>query len=100
MDDSKANQHAQDREYEETGAGGEAAEGLHSAGGRPASDSSGVEQGRDTDGDRAGSEPLTDRKDNPKGGYGGEGGVPRSDHNPAGARRAAEGGSPEEVENA
>ncbi len=100
MGESKANQHPQQREFEETGAGGEAAEGMHSAGGRPEEDTSGVEQTRDQADDRSGSEPLRDRTENPKGGYGGEGGVPRGDHSLPGARRAAEGAPPDEIEDA
>ena len=59
----------------ETGAGAEAAEGLHSAGGRAPEERSAAD--RTTESDAPGSEPLQDREDNPKGSYGGEGGKPR-----------------------
>ncbi|HLV26046.1 MAG TPA: hypothetical protein VKZ41_07010 [Gemmatimonadales bacterium] len=58
-----------------TGAGAEAAEGIHSANGRSSTDKSGVDTVSNSD--DAGSEPLRHRKSNPKGSYGGEGGKPR-----------------------
>lgn len=65
-----------------TGAGAEAAEGLHGAGGRGHEDTSSVSGrpvGRDASGgiERAGSEPI-DRETEHKGSYGGEGGNPRT----------------------
>ena len=70
-----------------TGAGSEAAEGVHSAPGRDERDRSGVERAKDAkkdaaaDGDderRSGSEPIRGRTTEHKGGYGGEGGAPRT----------------------
>ena len=58
-----------------TGAGAEAAEGMHSANGRSNARKSGV--GTNRDADETGSEPLQHRTSNPKGSYGGEGGKPR-----------------------
>lgn len=60
---------------QETGAGAEAAEGIHSVGGRPVEDRSAVDRALASD--DPGSEPLRDRQDNPKGSYGGDGGRPR-----------------------
>lgn len=59
-----------------TGAGAEAAEGMHSAKGRSQQQKSGVDE-TTSDSDNPGSEPLRHRKSNPKGSYGGEGGKPR-----------------------
>lgn len=68
-----------------TGAGGEAAEGIHGAGtsSRNESDRTSVdskETGREDRGTRelAGSEPLQKRNQEHKGSYGGEGGTPRT----------------------
>ena len=67
-----------------TGAGGEAAEGIHGAGStRDESDRTSVnprETGREDKGTRelAGSEPLVNRTQEHKGSYGGEGGAPRT----------------------
>lgn len=68
-----------------TGAGGEAAEGIHGAGtsSRDESDRTRVnsrEIGREDEGTRelAGSEPLQKRNQEHKGSYGGEGGAPRT----------------------
>ncbi len=58
-----------------TGAGAEAAEGMHSVDDRSAARKSGVDSRRDAD--ETGSEPLKHRTSNPKGSYGGEGGKPR-----------------------
>ena len=70
-----------------TGAGGEAAEGLHAAKGRPQGDETATHQreseqregGDSTLGgnDRLGSEPLHGRTTEHKGSYGGEGAEPR-----------------------
>jgi hypothetical protein len=65
-----------------TGAGGEAAEGMHASKGRDQTDKSGVTNrstGVGASGlrERAGSEPL-DRQKEHKGSYGGEGGDPRT----------------------
>lgn len=67
-----------------TGMGSEAAEGVHSTGGRSPSAPSGLqgaETGRGDSGgvDRAGSEPLGGRTTEHKGSYGGEGGEPRGE---------------------
>jgi hypothetical protein len=65
-----------------TGAGSEAAEGIHSADGdRDPSEQSALESqptGRDTGGSRqrSGSEPLVDRETEHRSGYGGSGGQP------------------------
>lgn len=66
-----------------TGAGGEAAEGMHDAqGDRAPGDRSGVEEddaGSTRGGQaRRGSEPLEHREQEHKSGYGGEGGAPRT----------------------
>ena len=61
-----------------TGAGSEAAEGIHGAStDRDPSDRSSVEEG-DTGsaGDQAGSEPLVDRENEHRSGYGGAAGKP------------------------
>ena len=70
-----------------TGAGSEAAEGMHAAGGRSQGDQSAVE-GKETGRserageDRSGSEPMTaSRSTEHKGSYGGEGGAPRTSSN-------------------
>jgi hypothetical protein len=80
-----------------TGMGSEAAEGLHAVGGRPESSPSSAasrETGRSkTDGgvDRAGSEPLSKQQQTHRGGYGGDGGAPRtsSDQRQKGGGNAA-----------
>ena len=61
-----------------TGAGAEAAEGIHGAGSeREPSDRSSVEETpTGSDDDRAGSEPLVDRETEHRSGYGGAGGQP------------------------
>ncbi|MBA3671646.1 MAG: hypothetical protein H0W68_06435 [Gemmatimonadaceae bacterium] len=64
-----------------TGAGSEASEGVHGAKGgtRPEGDRtalSGKESGRSADGSRAGSEPLEERENEHRSGYGGAGGAP------------------------
>ena len=70
-----------------TGMGSEAAEGLHAVGGRPQSSPSAAasrETGRSGSGssvDQAGSEPLGKQQQTHKGGYGGEGGKPRTSSN-------------------
>lgn len=67
-----------------TGMGSEAAEGLHAVGGRDESSPSAAasrETGRSKSKsgvDRAGSEPLGRQQQTHKGGYGGEGGKPRT----------------------
>jgi hypothetical protein len=64
---------------EPTGAGAEAAEGLHSAGGRDERENSGLSErdtGRSDDSERAGSEPLGGREREHRSGYGGQGGKP------------------------
>lgn len=67
-----------------TGMGSEAAEGIHAVRGRSQSSPSSAasrETGRsksDSGIDRAGSEPLSQQQQTHKGGYGGEGGKPRS----------------------
>jgi hypothetical protein len=64
---------------ERTGAGAEAAEGVHSAGGRDERENSGLTErdaGGATDNDRAGSEPLGGREREHRSGYGGQGGRP------------------------
>lgn len=70
-----------------TGAGSEATEGMHSAPGRDESGRSGVERAKDAKKDvaadageeqRPGSEPIRGRTYEHKGGYGGEGGEPRT----------------------
>lgn len=60
-----------------TGAGSEATEGVHSTGGRSESDASGVVGDR-ADGakGRKGSEPLEERTNEHRSGYGGKGGSP------------------------
>ena len=65
-----------------TGAGSEAAEGMHAVGGRDQTEKSAVENAADRQGDgdegaRSGSEPLEGRKTEHRGSYGGEGGEPR-----------------------
>lgn len=65
-----------------TGAGSEAAEGMHAVGGRDPNEKSAVEKSTDRQGDgdeggRPGSEPLEGRTSEHRGGYGGEGGEPR-----------------------
>jgi hypothetical protein len=61
-----------------TGAGAEAAEGIHGAGSdRDPSDRSSVdESATGADDDRSGSEPLVDRQTEHRSGYGGAGGNP------------------------
>jgi hypothetical protein len=60
-----------------TGAGSEAAEGIHGAStDRDQSDHSSVEDVQADGDDRAGSEPLVDRETDQRGGYGGAGGKP------------------------
>ena len=60
-----------------TGAGSEAAEGLHGAGGRSEEDKSGVTANREKGSqDRSGSEPLEERTEQHRSGYGGSGGAP------------------------
>ena len=61
-----------------TGAGSEAAEGIHGAStDRDPSDRSSVESTETgSDGDQSGSEPLTDRSNEHRSGYGGSGGKP------------------------
>ena len=66
-----------------TGAGSEAAEGLHSAKGRSEHDKSGVERahgepGRGEGAGLSGSEPLRHRETEHKSGYGGEKGEPKT----------------------
>ena len=66
-----------------TGAGAEAVEGLHAVEGRDQRDKSSVTSkpvGRDAAGgaERAGSEPIEGRTTEHKGGYGGDGGEPKS----------------------
>ena len=68
-----------------TGAGAEAAEGMHSSkgGGRPEENKSGVEQahgepGRGEGAGLSGSEPLRHRETEHKSGYGGEKGEPKT----------------------
>jgi hypothetical protein len=80
-----------------TGMGSEAAEGLHAVGGRPESSPSSAasrESGRsksDSGIDRSGSEPLSRQQQTHKGGYGGDGGAPRtsSDQRQKGGGNAA-----------
>ena len=69
-----------------SGAGSEAAEGLHAVGGRDQHEKSaatGKETGRSDrkGGDRAGSEPVQGKSTEHKGSYGGEGGAPRTSSN-------------------
>ena len=69
-----------------SGAGSEAAEGLHAVGGRDQTDKSaatGRETGRSDRGgeERSGSEPVVGRSTEHKGSYGGEGGKPRTSSN-------------------
>lgn len=61
-----------------TGAGSEAAEGIHGAStDRDPSDRSSVEDSQaESEPDRSGSEPLTDRENEHRSGYGGSGGQP------------------------
>jgi hypothetical protein len=66
-----------------TGAGAEAAEGLHSAKGRAETERSGVERahgepGRGEGAGLSGSEPLRHRETEHKSGYGGEGAEPKT----------------------
>jgi hypothetical protein len=66
-----------------TGAGAEAAEGLHSAEGRSQQERSGVEHahgepGRGEGAGLSGSEPLRHRETEHKSGYGGEGAKPKT----------------------
>ena len=66
-----------------TGAGAEAAEGLHSTKGRDAEERSGVDRSRDDQADgsevqRSGSEPLHHREVEHKSGYGGEKANPKT----------------------
>jgi hypothetical protein len=75
-----------------TGAGSEAAEGIHAAdGGRDPADTSSVED-RPTgaDDERAGSEPLVDREIEHRSGYGGSGGKPVRSSDKRPDRRADE----------
>jgi hypothetical protein len=70
-------------EHGKTGAGAEAAEGLHSADGRDETDKSGVEQkhgepGRGEGAGLSGSEPLRHRDAEHKSGYGGEKAGPKT----------------------
>ena len=60
-----------------TGAGSEATEGVHGTGGRSEGDKSGVvaDRAEGTQG-RKGSEPLDDRANEHRSGYGGKGGTP------------------------
>jgi hypothetical protein len=63
-----------------TGAGAEAAEGIHSAdGSKDPGERTALESqptGTSADGDRSGSEPLVDRETEHRSGYGGSGGKP------------------------
>jgi hypothetical protein len=68
---------AHDASRSQTGAGGEAAEGLHSTGGREQRARSGMEEVQSS-GDDPGSEPIRGRTHEHKGGYGGEKGEPRT----------------------
>lgn len=94
---NKGNSAAPSKKVSGTGMGSEAAEGLHAVGGRPESSPSAAasrETGRDkSEGglDRAGSEPLGRQQQTHKGGYGGDGGAPRtsSDQRQAGGGNAA-----------
>ncbi len=80
-----------------TGMGSEAAEGLHAVGGRPQSAPSAASSretgrsGSESSLDRSGSEPLGKDQQTHKGGYGGEGGAPRtsSDQQEASGGRGA-----------
>ncbi len=61
------------------GAGGEAAEGVHGVGGRDPSDRSAREgEVRGNPEEQPGSQPVRGRTYEHKGGYGGEGGKPRT----------------------
>ena len=60
-----------------SGMGSEATEGVHGAGGRSEEDNSGVTADRaDGPKDRKGSEPLEERSQQHRSGYGGSGGAP------------------------
>lgn len=93
---NKANSAAPSKKVSGTGMGSEAAEGLHAVGGRNESSPSAAasrETGRSkSDGgiDRAGSEPLGSQQQTHKGGYGGDGGEPRTSSD----QRQAGGGNP------
>ena len=68
---------------ESTGAGSEAAEGIHSTKSRPETERSGVEHahgepGRGEGAGLSGSEPLRHRETEHKSGYGGEKGEPKT----------------------
>jgi hypothetical protein len=80
MEDDAEEKRTEGSRRDTTGAGAEAAEGIHATEGRNQHDKSAVtnkEIGRDASGIRAGSEPI-DREKEHKGSYGGEGGEPRS----------------------
>ncbi len=79
MEGEDGDERTEGSEQHTTGAGAEAAEGLHATEGRNQHDKSAVtnkQVGRDGSGIRAGSEPI-DREQEHKGSYGGEGGEPR-----------------------
>lgn len=72
-----------EHERANTGAGAEAAEGMHSTKGRRPDERSGVERAQNDraegeDAERSGSEPLRHRETEHKSGYGGEGAEPKT----------------------